>query len=68
LIFRPVLSAPHYGLALEEIARTLAPRTIAITDQERAGMLALAGQVDALAQADGAPLKGDLVREWLAHG
>ena len=46
----------------------MAHRTIAITDRERAGMLALAGQAGALAQADRAPLKGDLVREWLAHG
>ena len=60
--------ARHYGPALEEIARTLAHRTIAITDRERAGMLALAGQARALARADRAPLKGDLVREWLAHG
>ena len=58
----------HYGLALEEIARTLAHRTIAITARERAGMLALASQAGALARADRAPLKGDLVREWLAHG
>ena len=46
----------------------MAPRQIGITDRERAGMLALANRVDALARADRAPLKGDLVREWLAHG
>jgi hypothetical protein len=67
-IIHQFIDARHYGLALEEIARTVAHRTIAITDRERAGMLALAGQVDALAQADRAPLKDDLVREWLAHG
>ena len=67
-IIHQFIDARHYGLALEEIARTVAHRTIAITDRERAGMLALAGQVDALAQADRAPLKGDLVREWLTHG
>jgi hypothetical protein len=33
-----------------------------ITGQERAGMLALAGQVDTLARAERTPLKGDLVR------
>ena len=67
-IIHQFIDARHYGLALEEIARILAHSTIAITDRERAGMLALAGQVDALAQADRAPLKGDLVREWLSHG
>jgi hypothetical protein len=67
-IIHQFTGARHYGLALEEIARIVAHRTIAVTGRERAGMLALAGQVDALAQADRAPLKGDLVREWLAHG
>ena len=67
-IIHQFIDARHYGLALEEITRTVAHRTIAITDQERADMLALADRVDALARADRAPLKGDLVREWLAHG
>jgi len=67
-IIHQFIDARHYGLALEEIARTLAHRTIAITDRERADMLALADRVDMLAQADRAPLKGDLVREWLTHG
>jgi hypothetical protein len=58
----------HYGLALEEIARTVAHRAIGITDRERADVLALAGLVDALARADRTPLTGDLVRELLAHG
>ena len=35
-IIRQFTGARHYGLALEEIARTLAHRTIAITDRERA--------------------------------
>jgi hypothetical protein len=60
--------ARHYGLALEEIARTVAHRSIGITDQERAGVLALADQVDALARANRTPLIGDLVRELMAHG
>ena len=67
-IIHQFTGARQYGLALEEIARTLAHRTIAITDRERAGMLALAGRAGALARPDRAPLKGDLVREWLAHG
>ena len=67
-IIHQFTDARHYGLALEEIARTVAHRTIAITDRERVGMLALADQAGALARADRAPLKGDLVREWLAHG
>jgi hypothetical protein len=67
-IIHQFAGARHYGLALEEIARIVAHRTIAITDRERADMLALADRVDALARADRAPLKGDLVREWLAHG
>ena len=52
----------HYGLALEEIARTLAPRMTGITDQERAGMLALADRAGMLARANRTPLKGELVR------
>jgi hypothetical protein len=67
-IIHQFTGARHYGLALEEIARTLAHRTIAITNRERAGILALAGQAGALAQAHRSPLKGDLVREWLTHG
>jgi hypothetical protein len=58
----------RYGLALEEIAKTLAGRTIGITDAGRAGMLELADRVDALARAAGMPLKGDLVREWMTYG
>ena len=61
-IIHQFIDARHYGLALEEIARTLAHRTIAITDEERAGVLALAYQVDMLARADWTPLKGELVR------
>jgi hypothetical protein len=67
-IIHQFIDARHYGLALEEIARTLAHRTIAITARERADMLALADQVDALAQVNRTPLKGDLVREWMAYG
>ena len=67
-IVRQFTGARHYGLALEEIARAVAHRAIAITDRERAGLLALVGRAGALARADRAPLKGDLVREWLAHG
>ena len=36
------IDARHYGLALEEIARTVAHREIGITGQEHAGILALA--------------------------
>ncbi len=61
-IIHQFIDARHYGLALEEIARTLAPRMIGITDQERADMLALAARVDMLALADRTPLKGELVR------
>jgi hypothetical protein len=43
----------EYGLALEEIAGTLAQDTIAITLQERGDMLALAARMK---------LEGDLVR------
>ncbi len=47
----------EYGLALEEIAGTLAQDAIAITGQERAVMLALAARVN---------LEGDLVLRALA--
>jgi hypothetical protein len=36
----------EYGLALEDIAGTLAQDAIAITDQERGDMLALARQME----------------------
>ena len=49
--------AGEYGLALEEIAGTLAQDTIAITRQERGDMLALAAQMK---------LEGDLVPRTLA--
>jgi hypothetical protein len=52
----------HYDLALEETARTLAHHAIAITGQERAGMLALADRIDMLARAHRTPLIDDLVR------
>ena len=61
-IIHQFTGARHYGLALEEIARALAHQMIGITGQERADMLALAGRVDMLAQADRTPLKGELVR------
>ncbi len=47
----------EYDLALEEIARTLAQDKIAITDQERADMLALAKRMN---------LEGGLVPDALA--
>jgi hypothetical protein len=47
----------EYGLALEEIAGTLAQDAIAITPQERAEMLALAARMN---------LEGDLVLRALA--
>ena len=47
----------EYGLALEEIAGTLAQDAIAITGQERGDMLALATQMK---------LEGDLVPRALA--
>jgi len=47
----------EYGLALEEIAGTLAQEAIAITGQERGDMLALAARMK---------LKGDLVARALA--
>lgn len=43
-IIHQFTDARHYGLALEEIARTVAHRAIAITDRERAGMLAWPGR------------------------
>jgi len=58
----------HYGLALEEIAKTVAHCQVGITGQERADMLAAAELVDVLARADRVPLPGDLVRELLPHG
>jgi hypothetical protein len=50
------IEAGEYGLALEEIAGTLAQDTAAITHSERGGMLALAGQMEI----------GDLVSRALA--
>jgi len=47
----------EYGLALEEIAGTLAQAAIAITDHERADMLALAARMN---------LEDDLVPRALA--
>jgi len=47
----------EYGLALEEIAGSLAQAAIAVTDQERADMLALAARMN---------LEGDLVPRALA--
>jgi hypothetical protein len=52
----------HYGPALEEIARILTHRPIAITGQERADILALADRVDELAAADGSRPPADLAR------
>jgi hypothetical protein len=56
------IDSRHCGLALEEITRTLAHYAIGITDQERADMLALTGQVDMLARSNLTPLTDDLVR------
>jgi hypothetical protein len=39
------IEAGEYGLTLEEISGALAQDTVAITDQERAAMLALASQM-----------------------
>jgi hypothetical protein len=61
-IIHKFIDARHYGLALDEITRTLAHRTIGITDQERVDMLALADSVDVLARIDGVRLPGDDVR------
>lgn len=52
----------YYGLALEEIARTLTHRAIAITRQERIDILTLADQVDELAATGGTRPTADLVR------
>ena len=52
-----VIDVGEYGLALEDIAGTLAQDAIAITGQERADMLALADRMN---------LEGDLVPRALA--
>ena len=52
-----VIDVGEYGLALEDIAGTLAHDAIAITGQERADMLALAARMN---------LEGDLVPRALA--
>ena len=52
-----VIDVGEYGLALEDIAGTLAQDAIAITAQERADMLALADRMN---------LEGDLVPRALA--
>jgi len=52
-----VIEAGEYGLALEDIAGTLAQDAIAVTDQERGDMMAL---------ADRMKLEGDLVPRALA--
>ena len=52
-----VIDVGEYGLALEDIAGTLAQDAIAITGQERADMLALAARMK---------LRGDLVPRALA--
>jgi hypothetical protein len=52
-----VIDVGEYGLALEDIAGTLAQDAIAITGQERADMLALAARMN---------LEGDLVPRALA--
>ena len=59
---RQFIDVRHYGLALEETARTLAHHAITVTGQERAGMLALADRIDMLARAHRTPLIDDLVR------
>ena len=41
----PVIDVGEYGLALEDIAGTLAQDAIAITGQERGDMLALAARM-----------------------
>ncbi len=61
-IIHEFIDRRHYGLALEEIARTLTHRAIAITGQERADILALAARVDELAAADGSRPTADLAR------
>ena len=52
-----VIDVGEYGLALEDIAGTLAQDAIAITGQERGDMLALAARMK---------LEGDLVPRALA--
>jgi hypothetical protein len=52
-----IIDVGEYGLALEDIAGTLAPDAIAITGQERGDMLALAARMN---------LDGDLVPRALA--
>ena len=52
-----VIDVGEYGLALEDIAGTLAHDAIAITDQERGDMMALANRMQ---------LEGDLVPHALA--
>ena len=52
-----VIDVGEYGLALEDIAGTLAQDAIAITDQERGDMLALAARMN---------LEGGLVPRALA--
>ena len=42
-----VIDAGEYGLALEDMAGMLARGMVAITGQERGGMLALAGRMNA---------------------
>jgi hypothetical protein len=50
------------NFGLEEIARALTHRAIAITGQERADILALADKVDELAADDGSRPTADLAR------
>ena len=52
-----VIEVGEYGLALEDIAGTLAQDTIAVTDQERPDMMALAERMK---------LEGNLVSRALA--
>ena len=56
-----IIDVGEYGLALEDIAGTLAQDTIAVTDQERDDMMALAARMN---------LEGNLVPRALAacHG
>ena len=56
-VLRHFIEVGEYGLALEEIAGTLAQDAIAITGQERVGMLALTARMN---------LKGGLVPRALA--
>jgi len=61
-IIHDFIDRRYYGLALEEIARTLTHGAIAITGQERADILALADRVDELAATDGTRPTADLAR------